>query len=120
MTDSLAAALALAAIAADDPRATRAALGPELRERVDAVLADRSRHADRTDAIRALLASVRPALPSSSTPVPPRARALLATLAAREIGVSWLSAAPPPRKGFRVSAALRSTILAIPESEWHA
>ena len=49
-----------------------------------------------------------------------RARAVLAPLAPRETGAAWMREAAAPRPGFRVSAALRTTLACTEDAAWRA
>jgi hypothetical protein len=118
--DPVAAAILLAATAASDGEAREIALDAALRARVDAVraaltsLRERSREA----ALQALVAALAPRIASSEAP--PRARAVLASLAPRELGATWMRQSPSPRVGFRVAAALRTTIACTEDDAWRA
>jgi hypothetical protein len=60
----------------------------------------------RADALKGMIASLRPA-PPEGAPAPPRALALLAARVPEPVGKRWLSLAPPPRPGFIASGGLR-------------
>lgn len=115
--DPLAAGLLLAGTTRGDGEAREAALGGSLRDLVEAVLA-RVRGRDREAAVGALVEAIAPTLGSSAAP--PRARAVVAALAPRDIGSAWMRDAGAPRVGFRASPALRKTIACTEDDAWRA
>jgi hypothetical protein len=114
-------AFVLAAIAAGDGTANRGAMSQDLEARVRAVVDEvrGSMQRDRAVALSSLAKTLAPRV-SESAALPPRVRGILATLVAKEVGARWMRDAPPPRAGFRTSAALRHTLAALPEGSWRA
>jgi hypothetical protein len=98
---------ALAATVSRDRRATQALPGvaaglrPALQARCAALAA--SAASER----RAWVAGLLGAQPAVGSDVPPRARALLATMVDVELGRRWLAEAPLPRAGYTPAPALR-------------
>ena len=116
--DAFAAGLLLAAIAASDGDASRAALAPALRARIESITHEALRTQDRSAAIRVLLDATTARFDDAPQAMPTRARALIATLAPRDLGSAWMRAAGSPRTGFRVSAALRTTLARTEDAAW--
>lgn len=104
---------ALAATVLEDAGAdrARAALAPETAE----VWLETARrleardHGARRAEVRRLVGAVRVA-PDASADLPPRALGLLAAEVPREVGARWMTGAPPPRRGFVASPALRDAL----------
>ena len=117
--DPFATAFVLAAIAAGDGTASRGAVSRELGDRVRDVLDEvqGSMQRDRDLAVRGL-ARVLTLDVQDATRLPLRGRGIVAALVPREVGARWMRDAPPPRAGFRTSAALRRTLAALAEPSW--
>jgi hypothetical protein len=117
--DPFATAYVLAAIAAGDGAAQRGAMAQGLAEHVRAVLEDvrGSMQRDRGVAVSGL-ARVLTLEVGEAAPLSPRARGIVATLVPKELGARWMREAPSPRAGFRTSAALRRTLVALAEPSW--
>jgi len=104
--------LLAATVADDDAAATaRAGLAGAWADRVAPeaqALAARPPEERRT-AIRGHAASLRRP-PRGDSPLPPRARGLLAAEMPKDVGRIWLAAAPRPRRGWSAPAALREVL----------
>jgi len=111
--------LALAAtIAGDrDGAAARSGLAEGLAIGMTARLASLSCDA-REPVLRALAASLRPAL-DGARELPPRAAAIVAPEAPRELGARWIAAAGAPRPGFRAPPSLRAQLRRSTPDERH-
>lgn len=112
-------AFVLAAIAAGDAGASRGAISTELSARVLRVLSEArdAMQLDRAVAIAGLARALALTVPEETT-LPPRARAIIATLVPKELGAGWMRASPAPRPGFRTSGALRRTLAGLAEASW--
>ncbi len=119
--DPFAMAFVLAAIAAGDGLADRAAVSVELRTRIARVLEGvrGAMQQDRAAAVAALTRALQLTLPDDAA-LSPRARGVVAGVVRREVGAEWMRAAPPPRPGFRTSAALKRTVVGLAGSSWDA
>lgn len=120
--DPVAAAILLASTAAGDTGAALAALDPALRARVEvASLACAAlRAGGREAAVSALITATATPIADGLDGAPPRVRAIVASLVARDRGGAWLRDAGAPRTGFRASAALRTTVANTEGDAWRA
>lgn len=104
--------MTLAAMVQDDraPSADGGGLAPALARALTARLAalDASSRAERHEAVRALVATL--AAAPEDTDAPARALGVLATDVPRETARRWSAAAPPVRRGFRVTRGLKTTL----------
>lgn len=108
----------LAATVAEDRGATAAidaladALRTPVKSRADAIAALDG--AARAKELRRIAASLRPIpRPDGGEALPPRARAILAVDVPKDLGAHWIAGAPPPRRGFAASPALRGVLARI-------